>query len=352
MRLDKKCERILDKALADEPITREEAVILMHVDLQSPEMYALCSVADSMSRRHFDNYGDVCAQIGLDSAPCPGNCDFCVFAAQHGIVRETIEYSKEAVVQAALECERQQANAIYLMTTCHYNFDKFLGIAHAVHEAVSPEMPLVANIPDFGDDEASALVEAGFRSIYHAVRLNEGKDTRLPIAKRLATIEAARRAGLVLNFCVEPLGPEHSIEQQVELMFLGRELSATFSGAMHRVSVPGTALAQYGEITHWYLARTVGVTRLVMGNTVVAHCTHEPNIPSVLAGANLLWAEVGTNPRDESKETEKSRGLSVRQCQEILRHAGYRLRVGPSPSVMGLAWHNAHRLSVCGDRGK
>ena len=112
MKLDKECERILDKALDDEPITRQEAVRLMHVDLQSPEMYALCAVADSMSRRHFDNYGDVCAQIGLDFAPCPGNCDFCVFALKHGIVRETIEYPKDAVVQAAIECEKQKANAI------------------------------------------------------------------------------------------------------------------------------------------------------------------------------------------------------------------------------------------------
>ncbi len=352
MKLDKECEKILDKALADEPITRNEAKRLMEIDLHSPEMYALCAVADSMSRRHFDNYGDVCAQIGLDFAPCPGNCDFCVFAAQHGIVRETIEYPKEVVVRAALECEKQKVNAIYLMTTCHYKFEKFLEIGHAVHAVISPDMPLVANIPDFGDDEAHALVKTGFHAVYHAVRLNEGKDTVFPIEKRLATIKAAQRAGLALNFCVEPLGPEHSIEQQVELMFLGRELGATFSGAMHRVSAPGTRLAHYGEVTHWYLARTVAVTRLVMGDTVVAHCTHEPNIPSVLAGANLLWAEIGTNPRDENKETEKSRGLSISRCQQLLHHAGYQLRVEPSPSVMGSAWQNAGRTAVSSDTAK
>jgi biotin synthase len=338
MRLDRNCERILDKPRDDQPITREEARSLMQVDLQSPEMYVLCAVADNMSRRHFDNTGDVCAQIGLDFAPCPSNCDFCVFAAHNGMVREVIEYPKAAVVRAALECEAQKANAIYLMTTCNYKFEKFLEIGRAVREAISPDMPLVANIPDFNDDQARALVEAGFHAVYHAVRLNEGKDTRLPVEKRLATIEAARRAGLALNFCVEPLGPEHSIEQQVELMFLGRELGVTFSGAMHRVSVPGTALARYGEATHWYLARTVAVTRLVMGSTVAAHCTHEPNMPSLLAGANLVWAEVGANPRDKDKETEKSRGLSVLQCQGLLRHAGYRPRVGPSPSVFGPAW--------------
>ncbi len=351
MKLDRDCEEILDKALADEPVTREEARRLMEIDLQSPEMYALCAVADSLSRRHFDNTGDVCAQIGLDFAPCPGNCDFCVFAAQHGMAREVIEYPQEVIVQTALECEMQEPNAIYLMTTCHYRFDRFLEIGHAVRRAISPEMPLVANIPDFGDDEARALVEAGFHAVYHAVRLNEGKDTVFPVEKRLATIRAAQHAGLVLNFCVEPLGPEHSIERQVELMFLGRELGAAFSGAMHRVSVPGTKLAHYGEVTQWYLARTVAVTRLVMGDTVVAHCTHEPNIPSILAGANLLWAEVGTNPRDENKETEKSRGQSIRRCQRLLQHAGYCPRVGPSPSVFGAAWQSARQAAGSGTGG-
>jgi len=346
MKLNRECERILDKTLNGETVTRQEAVTLMQVDLQSPEMYALCSVANSLSRRHFDNYGDVCAQIGLDFAPCPSNCDFCVFAAKNGVVRQIIEYPEETVIRAAVECEKQKANAIYLMTTCHYQFEKFLDIAGAVRRAVSPDMPLVANIPDFGDDEARALVETGFSAVYHAVRLNEGKDTRLPVEKRLATIEAAQRAGLALNFCVEPIGPEHSIEQQVELMFLGRELGATFSGAMHRVNFPASSLSQYGEVTHWYLARTVAVTRLVMGDTVAGHCTHEPNIPSLLAGANLVWAEMGTNPRDKNEETEKSRGLSISQCQQLLLHVGYCLREGPSPTVMGQAWRDMHKAEA------
>jgi biotin synthase len=338
MKLDSECERILDKAQAGQIITRQEAGRLMQVDLQSPEMYALCAVADGMSRRHFDNTGDVCAQIGLDFAPCYGNCGFCVFAQRHGLAKESIEYPPEAVVRAALECDEQQPNAILLMTTCAYDFNKFLDVGRAVREALSDETPLIANIPDFNDEQADALVKAGFCAVYHAVRLNEGKDTIFPIEQRIATMQAAQRAGLVVQTCVEPLGPEHSIELQVESMFLGREVGAVFSGAAHRVSVPGTALAHYGDITHWYLARTVAVSRLVMGDTVVAHCTHEPNMPSLLAGANLLWAEVGANPRDEDRETEKNRGASVRRCRDLLRHAGYLPRSGPSPSVFGPAW--------------
>lgn len=346
MKLDKEVELILDKAQADQPLTRQEAERLMRIDLQSPEMYALCAVADNMSRRHFNNTGDVCAQIGLDFAPCHGNCGFCVFAKKHGLASDSVEYPEEAVVRSALECAKHTPNAILLMTTCAYDFEKFLEVGRAVRGAISPDMPLIANIPDFNDNQARALVETGFCAIYHAARLNEGKDTTFPVEQRIATMRAAQRAGLAVQTCVEPLGPEHSIECQVERMFLGRELGATFSGAAHRVSIPGTTLAHYGEVTHWYLARTVAVTRLVMGNTVVAHCTHEPNMPSLLAGANLIWAEVGANPRDKDKETEKSRGSSVQRCQTLLRHAGYSCREGPSPSVFGPAWQESHPVAA------
>ncbi|MDD5703653.1 MAG: hypothetical protein PHU23_16590 [Dehalococcoidales bacterium] len=343
MKIDIEYGRILDKALDEQPITRKEAVRLMQVDLQSHEMYVLCSVANTLSKRHFDNKGDVCAQIGLDYAPCNGNCDFCVFAAKNGMVKESSEMSKEAVIQAALDCSGQKPNALLLMTTCHYDFDKFLDIGKAVSKVISLDIPLVANIPDFNKEDASALVEAGFHAVYHAVRLNEGIDTVFLGKNRIATMEAALNAGLILQSCVEPLGPEHTIEAQVDSMFLQKETGVSFSGAGYRITVPGSPLARYGEVSNLYLARTVAVSRLVMGDTVVAHCTHEPNLPSLLAGANLLWAEVGTNPRDQNKETEHSRGKSISQCRNVLWHAGYEPRVGPSPSAMGVAWHNTHK---------
>jgi biotin synthase len=194
---------------------------------------------------------------------------------------------------------------------------------------------LVANIGDFNADYARELAALGFHAIYHAIRLNEGRGTALSVKRRIQTVEAARNAGLKIHFCVEPVGPEHSPEAQVDLMFLGLELGVTFSGAMRRVCVPGTKAADRGNITWWSLARTVAVCRLVMGDTVLGHCTHEPNLPALLAGANLLWAEMGPNPRDDRPDTENSRGMGVKQCQEILVEAGYQIRTGPAITAIG-----------------
>ncbi len=328
MQLNKRVVSILDKALDKQSISREEALALMSVDILSQEMYAICGAANELSRRHFNNLGEIYVQIGLDFAPCPGNCEFCSFGAEHGIVKEIIEYPLTEIVQAAQMAEKEGANGVYLMTTARYRFDKFLEVSKAIKQSISPDFPLVANISDFNDDHAQDLADVGFKAVYHAVRLNEGIGTAFSRERRLRTLEAARNAGLNLHFCVEPVGPEHSPEEQVDLMFLGREEGVTFSGAMRRVCVPGTRAANLGQISWWSLARTVAVTRLVMGNTVLGHCTHEPNLPSILAGANLLWAEIGTNPRDDKPDTENFRGMSVSKCQMLLAEAGYEIRQG------------------------
>ncbi len=334
MKLNATVSTIIDKALDERPLSREDALILMRVELQSPEMYAICGAADQLSRRHFDNQGEIYAQIGLDFAPCPGNCEFCSFGADHGIVKTAIEYHQDEIVRAVQICEKQGANGVYLMATARYRFDKFLQVSQAVRQAVSAQFPMVANISDFNEDHARELAAVGYQAVYHAVRLNEGVGTAFSRKRRLRTIDAARKAGLKLHFCVEPVGPEHSIQEQVDLMFLGRDEGVAFSGAMRRVCVPGTPIAISGSITWWSLARTVAVCRLVMGNTVSGHCTHEPNLPALLAGANLLWAEMGPNPRDDQPDTENTRGMSVLQCQSMLQEAGYDIRKGAAATAV------------------
>ena len=48
------------------------------------------------------------------------------------------------------------------------------------------------------------------------------------------------------------------------------------------------------------------------------------------AGANLLWAEAGSNPRDTEKETEGKRGMTVRDCIRVLEEAEWKVLQGPS----------------------
>ena len=330
MKINPNVERILDKTLSGENLSKDEAKNLMRITPNSNEMYALCFVANKLTRDQFNNKGEVHAQLGIDYASCSHECKFCVFGY---VANKTVKFSLEEVVTRAKAFQEAGANAIYLMTTGAYNFEEFIEIGRAVKMKLSPDMPLVANIDDFGREEAQVLVEAGFSAIYHVVRLREGTDTKIDPKKRIHTIKSAQNAGLNVLFCLEPIGPEHTSKEMVELMFLGKEIGATFHGAMRRVSAPDTPLHHYGEISWWELAKAVAVCRLVMGNSVYAHCTHEPNIPSLLTGGNLIWAETGPNPRDLEVDTSTSRGLSVEECRRMLWEAGFTPLNGPSPSA-------------------
>jgi len=317
---------ILRRSLDGDEISRKECLRLMEIKDCSSEMYDLFFAANKLTRDAFSGTGEVHAQVGIDYSACPRKCDFCIFA---GTPLEHLELTQEEVVARAKEFERAGADAIYLMTTAAFDFGRFIGIGEAVRATVSPRIPLVANIDDFGSIEAHELSDAGFSAIYHAVRLREGRDTRIDPKTRTATIEHAKRAGLKIFFCVEPVGPEHTSEEIVELMFLGKELGVAFSGAMRRTSACGTVLQKHGEISWIELAKIVAITRLVMGDSVVAHCTHEPNLASLLAGANLVWAETGPNPRDICIDTSDSggRGLSIEGCRRLLREAGLRSQI-------------------------
>lgn len=66
------------------------------------------------------------------------------------------------------------------------------------------------------------------------------------------------------------------------------------------------------------------------GREPIGKCTHEPNILGATAGANLFWAEVGSNPRDTEADTAKGRGLDVRSCIKIFEEADFDVLQGPS----------------------
>jgi len=334
MKVRPKLEHMLEKALAREALSRQEAAwLLREVDPLSPEMYALMGAANQLTRESSGNRGEIHAQVGVNVAPCPHSCGFCSFGAKAGLFRERLDMNPEEVVGRANRFVVEGANVIYLMTTGNYDFDRFLEVAEAVRASIPAEVPLIANIDDLGLNEARRLLKVGFQGAYHVVRMGEGRDTGIPPERRLATMRAILQAGLRLAYCVEPIGQEHTVEEIVEKTFIGKEYGVWFSGAMRRIPVAGTALASRGTISELELARIVAVVRLVMGDSVKAHCTHEPNLPSVLAGANLVWAESGSNPRDLKEETTKGRGLTAAQCGQLLREVGYEVQGGPPASL-------------------
>ena len=258
------------------------------------------------------------------------DCKFCSFAKSAGIFTEPTKLTTQEVIEGVLSMESQGANAIYIMETADYPFDEFCEIGRAVRDAMKTDIPMIANAGDFGTSQAEDLVKAGFAGVYHVIRMGEGEVTNAPISRRLKTIENAKNAGLKVGMCVEPVGPEHSIEELVEKTVYTRDLEAVFSGAMRRTAIPQSCLYKYGQVSYVRMATIVAAVSLATGWGVPGNCTHEPNQLAVYTGANLLWAEVGSNPRDTEAETAESRGWTVNRCRDLYHECGWETLDGPS----------------------
>lgn len=308
-------EDIFKKAVEFVPLTQEEGMCLIQIPLHSSDCYRMMEIANRMSREQFGNKGENHLHIGLNVEPCPLDCLFCSLTHKAGIFTEKIDFSDDQILEWARYAEAQGCDGINLMTTGTYPFSKLLQVGKFLSQEVS--VPLIANTRDISHAEGEQLLKSGFTGFYHAVRLGEGRDTPLSRERRIETVKVLRDVGLLWMNCIEPVGPEHSNEEIIELMLLARDFGATYSGVMRRINFPGSPMTKFGMITELEMARLVAVSRLIMGNVPKAHCTHEPHSASLMAGANLFFPEVGSNPRDSQKDTGKGRGFSVEYCQQI-----------------------------------
>jgi biotin synthase len=330
MSIDVRAGEIVRKVADGGLPNTDEILFLLNQSHRSATAGFIMAAARELTREACGNHAEICVQIGINVSPCPNDCRFCSFAATNGVFRAGTELALEDVVDRALRAEAQGANAIYLMATGDYPMLRFLDVSRGVRRHLKPETVMVANVRDLTREDARDLKDAGFGAIYHALRMGEGRDTKISPENRLRTFRFAQEAGLQLGTCVEPIGPEHGNEEILEKILIHRDAGPCFSGAMRRIPIPGTPMGALGQISELRLAYLVAVIRLAMGRFLIGNCTHEPNGLGAGAGANLFWAEVGPNPRDVKEHTERGRGLDTAACRKIFEEAEYAVLEGPS----------------------
>ena len=321
---------VIKKSQSGEILSHNELVYLLGLPPDSIESLMVMAESSRISKELSGGKAEVHAQFAVNLAPCPCECLFCSFARVNRIFSEATELTHEEAVNYALRFESDGANAIFMMTTAKYPFERFLEISGEVRKNLRPETVMMANIGDQDLNNSIKLKDVGFTGVYHAVRLREGIDTGLPVEQRIRSINNFKEAGLSIGTCVEPVGPEHTNEELAGMIELTASFEPAFSGAARRISIPGTEISKHGMITELRMAQIVAVTRLGMPGVVIGNCTHEPCTLGAVAGANLFWAEVGANPRDTEEKTEEGRGETVESCRKIFNESQWDVWEGVS----------------------
>jgi len=261
MNIDAGVRRILKDAEEGKPINKIEAETLLALPANSPEAAAVRSAANVLSRRRFSNMGLLLGQIGVDMAPCEGDCAFCFFAKSHTTVQPSVLSSD----QIAARCERFAAGGargVFLMTMHRFGFEWFRDLCAELRRRIPPELEILANVGDVTSSQLHELRDAGISGAYHVCRLREGTDSWMNPGDRRATIERIIEAGLSwFNLC-EPVGPEHTPAELAEQIWMGVELPCRQHGAMQRFPVPGSPLYHHGQVSQARLGQVVAVAAL------------------------------------------------------------------------------------------
>ena len=315
---------VLGKIQEGALLSKQDAVTLLSVKNTSEDFYRILSLANERSRKQYNNKGYIFAQIGINSAPCSCNCNFCSLGRDHFSVDVQFEKDKKQVISEAIIIAKENFDVLFLMTTADFDKEQFISIGAAVRENIPANIQLVANTGDFDSEYAKRLKAAGFSGAYHVVRLREGKDTGIPKTTRIATLEAIRAAGLELYYCVEPIGPEHSYDEIADEMIRAREYDVNIMAVMGRVNVKGTPFENSETLSELELTKIAAVTRLVT-NPKKSMNIHEPMKMPLLAGVNQLYAEYGVNPRDTNSDTGVNRGYTIERVKKMLLDAEYEL---------------------------
>jgi biotin synthase len=286
--IDPQIRELVDQAVAGQTLTRHQVRQLYEVAAYSPESYYLQWGAHQVAFAASGGKGLLYAQLGLDANPCSGNCDFCSFAASstQSAWDEARTLSLEDIIAYSKAFSDNGVHLISLMTTADYDFERFLEAARVVRKTIHPRISLMANIGDFGADEALRLKVAGIDTVYHAVRIGEGVITNIPPKRRYATIDAVREAGLTLMSGVEPIYADQEADAVIERL---REVAAwdvICSGLGPLRTVRGTRMESHECLSEPRLRVLFSLFRLVAG-------THIP-----YGSENTRWVDGGTNPRD------------------------------------------------------
>lgn len=331
---DERIYDIVHKGLEGNGLSEDEILALYEVEETSKEAAYIRWAGQELSMEAADGIAEIHAQIGLNSTICPKNCKFCSFAACNASRKGKYELPKEDVLEYTKIYVEEGANLILLLTTASYNFDKLEEMAGAVREVIPADLPLLVNTEDMTLERAKRLKAVGVNGAYHAIRMREGIDTGIPVEDRFKTFDVMREAGLKLSTCVEPVGPEHTPEEITEATLRCISSNPVTSGVGKRVAVPGTQLYDLGMLTDVANANMVAIYRLAHGRDLRLNCSAN-TVMTAASGANLAWAEMGTNPRDTVERTEHGgRGSSIAQQRKMFSASGWQVLDGPSKGWM------------------
>lgn len=259
-------EKLKQKALAGEGVSREEALFLA----EYPDLDALCDAADEITRRHHGSRVDSCSIVNARSGLCGEDCKWCAQSRHHSTGCETYDFlDEEEVMRAARLNEKAGIRRFSLVTSgrsvSRRDIERYCDLIRRLKKET--DLYICVSMGLIGEEEMQMLADAGVERYHCNMETSAGFfpslcSTHTP-ADKVATIKAARKAGL--DVCSGGIiGMGESMSDRIDMALELADLDVDSTPVNILNPIPGTLLADTPLIGEEEVVRTVAVFRFIL----------------------------------------------------------------------------------------
>ena len=276
-------ERLTDKVLNGEQITKEEAMNLYEQPLEE-----LCESADQIRRKFCAEQFDICTIINGKSGRCSENCKFCAQSAHNHTGADEYPLLPDEEIIAQARMNHEQGVLRYSIVTSGKRLsdaevERMCGTVRKIRDDVG-----IAVCVSFGllnEAQFRKLKEAGVSRVHNNLESSRRNFpnvcTTHTFDDKIAAIRAAQAAGLtVCSGGIMGLG--ETAEDRIDMALTLRKLGIKSIPVNMLNPIPGTPFENNPKLTGDDMRRIVAVYRFIL-----------PDASIRLAGGRGLLADKG-----------------------------------------------------------
>jgi biotin synthase len=260
-------ESLADRALAGEPLAREEALGVLRAPEE--ELLSLLAAVFRVRRAHFGVLVKLNMIVNAKSGICPEDCGYC---SQSIVSTAKIpKYSMlkaDVLVAGAREAWARKARTYCIVASGRGPSARELREVTAAVRRIKQELPMkvCACLGLLTAEEACELADAGVDRYNHNLNTAASHHAEITTTHtyddRVATLEAVKQAGI--SPCAGFIaGMGETDEQIVDIAFALRELGADSIPVNFLNAIPGTPLEGRDELDPRRCLRILALMRLV-----------------------------------------------------------------------------------------
>ncbi|OGV66463.1 MAG: biotin synthase BioB [Lentisphaerae bacterium RIFOXYA12_FULL_48_11] len=304
-------------------VSAKTALAILHSPAHDfPEIMA---AATQMRRNYFGDSIIMCSILNAKSGACPENCKFCAQSVHHKAGIEIYALRSGSQIVKAYKAATSLPINHYGIVTSGESIDEkgIIRICDAIRSFKRKGVEWCASLGSLTIEQFRQLKAAGLKRFHHNLETAESYFPRIctthSYADRLATLKAARKAGLEL--CSGGiLGMGETIKQRVELAFTLQREKVDAIPLNFLVAVKGTKLEKIPPMKPLDILRCVAMFRMTNPRAEIKVCAgriHLRDLQSMIFYAGATGIMIGdlltVAGRDVKKDLQMLEDLEAKE---------------------------------------